>query len=72
MKLGKALMLCVSESDKKTVINKAIEICEKEGYQIWYDTYRVFKFLKWKFEYKINLYKPLDFKIEKLDKHEIY
>jgi len=65
MKLGKALAATVSGSDRQSVIDTAKEYCQKEGYEMWSNVYREFKLLKWKWIYKIDLVKPIDFEIKR-------
>ncbi len=70
MYLGKALQICISGLDKKSVIDEAKKYCiENEGWMIWNNLYKESTWLgwfKWVKEYKIDLYKPIDFKVERI------
>lgn len=68
MYLGKALRVCISGFDKQSVIDGAKEYCNKNGYKIWVDVYKEFRLFKWKWEYIIELYKPIDFEVIKTPK----
>ena len=62
MKL-KALTATVSGFNKASVIQAATNYAKSEGYEFWGDAHKRFNFLKWKWEYKIDLIKPINFKI---------
>ena len=66
MYLGKALAVCVSGYDKQAVINEAEKYCKENDYKIWNNVYREFRLFKWKWEYKIDLYKPIDFEVRRV------
>jgi len=66
MFLGKALAVTISGYDKDAVKEEADKYCAENGYHYWTNVYREFRLFKWKWEYKIELYKPIDFKIEKI------
>ena len=70
MYLGKALYVCISGFDKQSVIDGADKYCKENGYQIWNNVYKEFRLFKWKHEYKIDLYKPIDFKVVRESKTE--
>jgi len=67
MYLGKASMITIASFDKQLVIDGAKEYCEKnEGWMIWNNVYSESKWKRWftwQKEYKIDLYKPIDFAV---------
>ncbi len=69
MYLGKAETIVISGFDKQNVIDGAKKYCDNnEGWMLCSDVYETRKRLgwfKWKTEYKIDLYKPIDFEIIK-------
>jgi len=65
MYLGKALQVDVSGYDKQSVIDEAKKYCEANDFQEWNKLHREFKIWVWKYKYKIVLYKPIDFKVER-------
>ena len=69
MYLGTANRIVVSGFDRQGVVDKAKEIYNNEGYQIWNSLDKELHLYRWirygkeqKWEYKIELYKP-DFEI---------
>lgn len=71
MYLGKALQVTISGFDEQAVIDGAKQYCdENEGWMHWSSVYENKKWMgwfKWKTEYKIELYKPLDYKITRVN-----
>lgn len=71
MYLGKALFVCISGYNKQSVIDGAEKYCQEHGFKIWNNVYKGFRLFKWKWEYKVDLYQPLDFKVEKINNGQI-
>lgn len=69
MYLGKAESVSISGLDKQAVSDGAKKYCDdNEGWMLWSNIYSTKKWLgwfKWKTEYKIDLYKPIDFEIRR-------
>jgi len=67
MYLGKAEAVYIAGFDKQSVIDDAKKYCaENEGWMVWNDVSEKKKWLgwfKWKTEYRIDLYKPIDYEI---------
>jgi len=54
-----ALTFTLSGYNKQSVIDAGDSYCkENEGWKIWSKTYSEFHLFKFKWEYKIDLYKP--------------
>ena len=66
MYLGKALQVTISGDDKKSLKEAADSYCKENGFLYCSNIYREFHLFQWKWEYKVDLYKPIDFKIEKI------
>lgn len=66
----RALMTTIRGFDKPSVIRDATNFAKSEGYQFWGGAYKKFNFLKWKWEYKIDLIKPIDFKITRISNNQ--
>jgi len=67
MYLGKALSIKISSFDIPALKKAAKDYCEQNDFQVWNDVYKKkFHLFKWMWEYEIELYKPLDYKVVKL------
>ena len=66
MFVGKALKVTISGYDKEQVKLAADRYCEENDYEYFTKIYRTFRLFLWKWEYRVDLYKPIDFKIQKL------
>jgi len=66
MFVGKALSVTISGFDKNEVQKAADNYCRRNGFRYWTNVYREFRLFQWRWEYKVELYKPVDFKIEKI------
>lgn len=59
MYIKKALMVTFSSFDKEALEKEATNYRKENDYKIWREIYKEFRLLKWKWEYKIDLYKPI-------------
>ena len=70
MYIGQAQSTYITGFYRQTVIDEANKYCkDNEGWMIWRDIYSTKKWLgwfKWKTEYRIDLYKPIDYEIRRL------
>lgn len=70
MYLGKALQVSITGFDRQAVIDGAANYCKENNYMIWRDINSHKKWMgwfTWKDEYKIELYKPIDYEINRLN-----
>ena len=64
MKIGTANIVTISSYNKDSVIEMSLKFCQDNGYQQWRDIYKEFDLFRFKWKYKIDLIKPLDFEIK--------